>query len=174
MDPTNGRPAGAGGQRLLMTPEGAQELREELERLRTEGREEIARQLREARAFGDDANNDEHQAVREQEAILEARIASLEEVLARAIIVDASEADGDVALLGSTVTIENLATGKQASYRIAGAHETIADGTVSAASPMGQALMGARAGETVSVHLPNGRSVEVRILAIEPPRAQVA
>jgi transcription elongation factor GreA len=173
MDSTNGRPA-AGGHRLLMTPERERELREELERLRSEGREEIARLLREARAFGDDANNDEHQAVREQEAILEARIASLEEVLARATIVDPAEADGDVALLGSTVTIENLTTGKRASYRIAGAHETIADGMVSAASPMGQALMGARAGETVTAELPNGRTVEVRVLSVEPPSAQVA
>ncbi|MEX2194533.1 MAG: GreA/GreB family elongation factor [Thermoleophilaceae bacterium] len=168
MDSTNPGNGGAHASALLMTPAGAYELRAELERLRDAGRDEISQRLREANDFGADSNNDDHGAVRDDQAILEARIASLEDVLARAVVVDPATG-GDMAMVGSRVTVEDLGSGKVSSYRIGGAHEAIDRDFVSAASPMGRALMGAATGAVVTVELPSRRSLRMRVVEIVPP-----
>jgi transcription elongation factor GreA len=164
---TNGAPRESDAA-LLMTPAGAYDLAAELERLRGIGRDEIAQRLRDASGSGDDSNNDEHHAIRDEQAILEARIGSLEDILSRAVIVD-PDTTGDLAVLGSLVTVEDLDSGKRSSYRIAGAHEPIGEDFVSAASPVGRALMGTAAGAVVTVELPSRRSLRVRVVEIAPP-----
>lgn len=164
--------------RALMTATGLEQLRSERERLRQRVREEIAQGLRDARSYGDGSNNDEHHAVLEERMVLEARIALLDERVARAVVIDPQEAGAGVAAIGATVLIEDLASGGEHRYRLASAHALDPD-AISAASPMGQALLGETAGNVVTFELPNGGSRSVRLLAVEaaaptPARAAAA
>ena len=99
----------------LMTTDTLNDLRDELEQLRRHTRLEIAERLREARAYGDGSNNDEHHAVVEEQMVLEARLRSLEATIARAKVVDRRELEDGVAVLGSTLLIEDLEWGRSAS-----------------------------------------------------------
>ena len=94
----NGYPPGA----ALMTAAGLESLRSELGRLRERTGLEVAHRLREARPYGEGANNDEYHAVREEQMVLQARMASLEATIARAIVVDSGDAAQGVAAIGST------------------------------------------------------------------------
>lgn len=100
--------------------------------------------------------------------VLEARIASLENAIARAVVVDTREGRDGVAVIGSTVSVEDLTSGAKSSYQLASAHAAERD-VISAASPMGQALIGTKPGSVVTVDLPNGRSRSLRVTAIEDP-----
>jgi transcription elongation factor GreA len=151
----------------LMTAASLNELRDELEQLRRRTRVEIAQRLREARSYGDGSNNDEHHAVREEQMVLEARIASLEDTLARATVVDPDEAARGVAAIGSTVLIEDLSSSAVSQHRLASAHGSLGPDSISAASPMGQALIGASPGTIVTVQLPNGRTRSIRLLDVK-------
>ena len=163
IDGANPYPAGA----ALMTPAGLASLRSELGRLRERTDLEIAERLREARSYGEGANNDEYHAVREEQMVLQARMASLEETIARAVVVDSADAKQGVAVIGSTLWIEDLASGATAPYRLAGAHQSIGPDVISAASPIGRALMGAQPGTVATVELPNGRSRNLRLVEVE-------
>ena len=159
----SGYPPGA----ALMTAAGLESLRSELGRLRERTGLEVAQRLREARPYGEGANNDEYHAVREEQMVLQARMASLDETIARAIVVDSGDAVQGVAAIGSTLWVEDLASGATAPYRLAGAHQSIGRDVISAASPMGRALMGAAPGTVATVELPNGRSRSVRLVDVE-------
>jgi transcription elongation GreA/GreB family factor len=111
-------------------------------------------------------------AVREEQMVVEARIALLEHVIARAAIADPPEPNGIVGI-GSTVSLEDVPSGAIKTYRLASAH-AIGDGTISAASPMGQALIGSRVGAVVSLELPNGRSRSVRVVSVKRDRQPAA
>jgi transcription elongation factor GreA len=152
----NGAPA-------LMTAATLDALRDELQRLRARTRVELAQQLREARAFGAGSNTDEFHAVREEQLVLEARIAALEETVARAAVVDPGDAERGGVVIGSTVLVEDLDSGAVSQYRLASAHHSRGPDTISAASPMGRALVGATPGTVVTVDLPNGRARSVRL-----------
>ena len=163
---------GAADDAVYVTEQGLAALEHELRRLHAQKTGEVAEQLREARSFGSAAGNDELWAIREDEAILDARIARLEGVIARARIIDPRASDGGVAI-GSTVALEDLSTGTTARYRIVGVHDPAppADVTpVSAASPVGRAVIGRRPGARVSVELPGGRARELRLLQVEDER----
>ena len=151
----------------LMTAAGLESLRSELQRLRERTRLEIAQRLREARSYGDGANNDEYHAVREEQMVLQARMASLEETIARAIVVDPGDVVQGVAAIGSSVWVEDLASGTTTPYLLTSAHQPIGPDVISAASPIGRALMGAVPGTVVTVDLPNGRSRSVRLVDVE-------
>jgi transcription elongation GreA/GreB family factor len=97
--------------------------------------------------------------------VLEARIAALDAAVARATVVDPSDAVPGAAAIGSTVTIEDLESGAITRHELASAHSRGPD-FISAASPMGQALVGVVPGITVTVELPNGRSRAVRLLDV--------
>lgn len=165
MTTTNSFDRHAGNQ---MTATGLELLRAERERLRHRVQREIAQGLRDARPYGGGSNNDEYHAVREEQMVLEARVALLDERVARAVVVDPQEAGAGAAAIGATVLIEDLASGSERRYRLASAHALDSD-AISAASPMGQALLGETAGKVVTVDLPNGKSRSVRLLAVEAP-----
>ncbi len=150
-----------------MTAASLEELRGELERLRRRARLQIAQALREARSFGEGSNNDEYHAVREEQMVLEAQLAALEQTIERATIAGPDEAAPGVAVIGSTVSIEDLSSGTTASYRLTSAHQSLGPDVISAASPVGQALIGAIPGATITVDLPNGRSRSVRLVDVE-------
>lgn len=156
-----------------MTTDEPDALRWRLGRLRGPAREEIALRLREARAYGDGSNNDEYHAVREDQMVLEARIASLERAIARTVAVDPGDVRDGCATVGSTVSVQDLDSGTTSSYAIAGTPGPTGQ-VVSAASPMGQALVGARAGTVVTADLPRGRRRRLLVLTVEPPFEQAA
>jgi transcription elongation factor GreA len=168
---TNGGPVYPAGA-ALMTAAGLDELRRELEQLRQRTQHQVEQRLREARPYGEGSNNDEYHAVREEQMVLEARVAALEDTIDRAVLVDAKNAARGAAVIGATVTIEDLETGTRSRHLLRSAHHPVAPDVISAASPMGQALMGARAGTVVTFELPNGRSRSVRLVAVRtPPKA---
>jgi transcription elongation factor GreA len=150
---------------LPITAAAREALERELATLRLEKQRDIPRRLRVAREFGDTANNDEHQAIREDEAVLAARIARLEDILMRATIANDSGVD-DTVTIGSCVSVVDLASGERLEYVIDGAYGSRRQGTVSALSPVGRALLGRRTGERVSVELPNGRRRELELSAV--------
>jgi transcription elongation factor GreA len=165
-DPTHATPSP--GARIFLTEVGLRAREQELDELRAAKRDEIGRRLREARGYGEPGGNDEYLATREDEAIIDARIAALEAILAQASVVEERARPGVVGM-GSVVTVDNADNGGGARYRLVGSHETEARGDVSIASPVGRALMGRRAGETVTVSLPDGRTRRLRIASVAPP-----
>jgi hypothetical protein len=107
----------------LMTAAGLDELRSELERLRRQTRTHIEQRLREARPYGEGSNNDEYHDVREEQMVLEARLAALEDTIDRAVVVEAEHGRRGTAVIGSTVTIEDLGSGLTSRHRPWGAHQ---------------------------------------------------
>jgi transcription elongation factor GreA len=151
-----------------LTAGARQELQQNLAGLRMEQRAIPAR-LRVAREFGDTSSNDEHLAIREEEAVLATRIARLEDILARATEVD-HRGEQDSVTIGSTVTVLDVDTRERFDYVIGSAHGVLSRGTVSALSPIGQALLGRRVGERVSVELPRARRRELELRKVRQPR----
>lgn len=150
----------------LLTPQEHDGYLEELSRLREIRNREIPELLRAARAFVANAAAEEVIQIQEDQAVIDARMGRLEDLLATAQIVDAYAAP-QVVTLGRTVEVEYVRTAKVASYLIAGVPRSPAgSGTVSAASPIGAALMGRSAGDIVTVELPRGRVEELRILSV--------
>ena len=149
---------------ILLTEVGFRARERELEQLRAAKRVDIGRRLREARGYGEPGGYDEYLATREDEAI----IASLEAMLAQASVVEHRALPGVVGL-GSVVTVDETDNGAGARYRLVGSHEAQERGDVSISSPVGQALLGRRASETVTVSLPDGRTRRLRIVAVAPP-----
>jgi transcription elongation factor GreA len=150
---------------LLLTQLDFDALVRELEALRTRHRDEVARRLREARAFGGATENDDLLAVAEDAAFDRARIAQLEELVRLAAVIDGPVA-GDGAGLGSTVRVADDA-GRESEYVLIGRREDDSGRyEVTMASPVGKALWGSHPGDEVSVVLPTGRSRTLRVLAV--------
>jgi transcription elongation factor GreA len=177
-DPAVNERVAANGRRetpkALMTVARLEMLRRDVEQLRQRTRAEVAQRLRDARAYGSGLNNDEYHALREEQLVLEARMARLQETVGNAVAIDPNEVSDGRAAIGSRITIEDLATGRQSRYRLRSAHEAFERDIISAASPMGQALMGVAPGAVVSVDLPNGDVRRVRLVAAETGAAGIA
>jgi transcription elongation factor GreA len=142
---------------VAMTAESYQALKEEIERLETEGRREIAERIKTAREWGDLKENAEYHDAKNAQAHLETRIAGLREKLLRADVQD-STPPADVVALGSRVTVKDEASGREDVFVLVPATEANpSSGKLSFEAPMAQALVGARAGETVSVATPRGQ-----------------
>src|SRR3954468_11536486 len=153
---------------VLLTPEGLDKLKEEIAHLSTTKRREVAERIKEAREFGDISENSEYDDAKNEQAMLEARIASLEEKLRSASVIDASELSPDIVRVGSVVHVRDAGSGKEATYTIVGSTEANpSQNRLSNESPVGQGLLGRRQGETVTVQLPNGRQRELVVTKIE-------
>jgi transcription elongation factor GreA len=151
--------------RVLLTQADFDALVRELEALRSEHRDEMARRLREARDFGGSTENDDLLAVAEDAAVDQARIAQLEELVRLAVVVDGPGID-DGAGLGSTVRVTDDA-GRTSEYLLVGRRgEDSERHEITMASPVGKALWGAHRGDVVDVVLPNGRSRSLRVLDV--------
>ena len=152
---------------LELTADGKASLEQELEQLRAQ-RPQIAAELRDARADGDVRENAPLEAARETQGQLEARIRELEALLRHVVVTQ--ESDGtrpDAARIGSNIVLSNLATGTQMSYQLVNAAEARpGTGRLSVESPVGQAVLGRRPGEEVSVSAPSGL-VRFRLDSIE-------
>jgi transcription elongation GreA/GreB family factor len=153
---------------LPVTAAAHEALKLELEKLRHEKHHDIPERLRVARAYGDGSNNDEYLAIMEDDAIVGARLARLEDILSRATVIAPADSHDTVAI-GSSVTLYDLRSGNTVEYTIAGAHDFSESGVVSAVSPVGAALLGRSSGDLVRVQLPRGRTRELEVLAIRQP-----
>jgi transcription elongation factor GreA len=139
-----------------MTAEGLEALRTELEQLETDGRDQIASQIKTAREWGDLKENAEYHAAKEAQAHLETRILKLREKLVAAQVVEVEK--GDEAAFGSTVEVEDEKTGKTLTYTLVSSREASpSDGRLSMDSPVAHALVGRRAGDVAVVQTPRGQ-----------------
>jgi transcription elongation factor GreA len=141
---------------VILTPEGLANLKAELEHMSTVRRREVAARIKEAREFGDISENAEYDDAKNEQAMLEARIAQLEERLRSATVIDASDLDTDIVRVGSTVHVKE-ADGKKLTYTIVGSAEASpAEMKLSNESPVGKALIGAKKGDEVVFATPRG------------------
>lgn len=150
-----------------LTVAGAEKLKEELKRLKTEDRPRVVNAIAEARAHGDLKENAEYHAAREQQSFIEGRIREIESKLGNAQIVDVTTLPqtGKV-VFGVTVSLEEAATGKPLTYRIVGDDEAdIKLGMISVSSPIARALIGKEEGDLVTVQAPGG-DIEYEILEV--------
>src|SRR3954452_10806133 len=139
---------------VILTPDGLSKLKDELEHLQTEKRREVAERIKEAREFGDISENSEYDDAKNEQAMLEAKIAQLEERLRSASVIDASEIDTDVVRVGSVVHVKDE-DGKSVKYTIVGSAEASpGEKKLSNESPVGKALLGHKRGEEVSFATP--------------------
>jgi transcription elongation factor GreA len=151
---------------VILTPEGLATLKSELEHMSTTRRREVAARIKEAREFGDISENAEYDDAKNEQAMLEARIAQIEEKLRSATVIDASELDNDVVRVGTVVHVVDGDGGKH-KYTIVGSAEAKpAEMKLSNESPVGKALMGRKKGETVAVATPRGER-QLKISKIE-------
>ena len=157
-----------------MTRSGYERLSEELTHLRTTRRQEVAKQLEEARAFGDLSENAEYAAAKEEQAKLEDRISDLEAILSKVTVIDDEKLDTTRAGVGLRITLEDLDhEGKLYTYDLVGSEElsgaaVSSDGVqrISQKSPVGQAISGHLLGDEVIVKIPRGTR-KLKIVAIE-------
>jgi len=151
---------------VILTPEGLQTLKQELEHLQTDKRREVAERIKEAREFGDISENSEYDDAKNEQAMLEQRIAQLEERLRSATVIDAKDLDTDVVRVGSLVDVQDVDSGKKQKFTIVGVTEARPPERLSNESPVGKALLGHKKGDTVEVALPNGRKRKLKITKI--------
>ena len=154
-------------QEFKMSQARFDELQKELNYLKTTRSDEVAEQIKVARGFGDLSENSEYDEAKNEQGKLYSRIAEVENILLHAVIVEENEISTDVVSIGSKVTITPAAGGKQMVLWVVGSQEAdFPNGAISEDSPVGKALMGARAGDTVTVEAPRG-SMEYKIDKIE-------
>lgn len=150
-----------------MTPQGATKLREELRHLKEVERPQVSRDIGIARDHGDLSENAEYHAAKERQGFIEARIKDLEDKLARAEIIDPSTLSGTRVAFGATVTLFNVSTEEEVTYRIVGADEAdLKQGTISITSPLARSLIGREEGDEVKVRMPAGERV-YEIVSVE-------
>jgi transcription elongation factor GreA len=153
-----------------ITLRGAEMLRAELKRLKSEDRPNIIKAIAEARSHGDLSENAEYHAAREQQGFIEGRIAELEAKLSTADIIDVSQLDpGDKVVFGATVELESEDDGKRVTYTVVGDDEAdIRASRIAITSPIARALIGKSEGDVVDVAAPGGtRSYEIVAIRYE-------
>lgn len=152
----------------IVTREGYEKLKEEIEDLSIRGRREIAERIKEARDFGDISENAEYDAAKNEQAMLEARIAHLEEKLRSASIVDEKNIEKDIVGVGTTVHLKDQKTDKSSKFKIVGSSEADpAAGKLSNESPIGKALIGHKRNDVVKIPVPRGPARQLKITKIE-------
>ncbi len=151
---------------ILMTYAGLQELEHELEELKTVKRKEVAEKIKIARGYGDLSENSEYDEAKNEQGFVESRIATLEKTLKFARVIDEDELSTDSVGIGTHVKLEDE-DGDIEEYDITGSTEADpSKGKISDESPVGAALMGQKAGQTVDITLPNGLVTSYKVLEI--------
>lgn len=153
------------GQEYILTEEGKQKLEEELHYLETEKRAEIGERIKTAREFGDISENSEYDDAKNEQGLMEARIAEITRILGDATVV-ASPKRSTKVNIGSTVTV-NIGGDKRVFNIVGAAEADVREGKISNESPVGSALLGHKKGDTVSALGPTGKEIEMKIVKIE-------
>jgi transcription elongation factor GreA len=153
---------------VILTPEGHEQLKSELDFLRTDRRREIAERIAAARAFGEIAENAEYDDAKNEQMMLEHRIAQLEERLTNARVINPKDIDTSVVSVGSVVRLRDVDAKETVEYFIVGSAEANpVERKLSNESPVGKAIMGRKKGETVEVATPRGSKVKFKIMEIK-------
>jgi len=152
---------------VILTPDGHVRLKEEIEHLSTVKRREVAERIKQAREFGDIAENSEYDDAKNEQAMLEHRIATLEERLKNSRVIEKKEITTDVVSVGTKVRLRDVDARETIEYFIVGSAEANpAEHKLSNESPVGKAIMGRKKGETVEVLAPRG-SLKYKIMDIK-------
>jgi transcription elongation factor GreA len=142
---------------VILTPEGYEKLKGEIDHLRGERRREVAERIRVAREFGDIAENAEYDDAKNEQAMLEHKIAQLEERLLSARVITKKEISKDAVSVGSKVRLRDMQANKTFEYHIVGSIEANpAENKLSNESPVGKAIIGHKKGDVVEVSAPRG------------------
>ncbi|MEZ4446526.1 MAG: transcription elongation factor GreA [Polyangiaceae bacterium] len=151
-------------EKVPMTPEGQDKLREELEHLRKVEMPQVVKDIATAREHGDLSENAEYHAAKERQGMIHARTKYLEDVLSRAEVIDPAKLSGDKVKFGARVVLLNLDTDEEVTYQIVGPEESdLKQGRISVSSPLARGLIGRQAGDEVTIKLPSGqRSYEIQ------------
>lgn len=146
-----------------MTQEGKTKLEKELEVLKTEKRQEVVERIKIARSFGDLSENSEYDAAKDEQAFVEGRITTLENMVRNAVIIKDDPANSNVVSLGKTIVFKELPDGEEEEYTIVGSAEADPfEGKISNDSPIAKNLLGRQVGEQVTIQTPGGEmSVEI-------------
>lgn len=151
---------------LFITAEGKAEQEERLRFLKNEKRPEVLEKLKVARDFGDLSENSEYDAAKKEQTILETEIATIEETLRKAIIIDGKKVKKDEVSVGSTVTVYDMDFEEEDVYKIVGVIESDPDrNLVSNESPIGKGLMGKKVGDIATITTPGGE-IQMKIVKI--------
>ena len=152
---------------VILTPEGYEKLKNEIEYLKNQKRREVADRIRIAREFGDIAENAEYDDAKNEQAMVEQRIAMLEERLVSARVITKKDIAKDVVSVGSKVRLRDMGANKTFEYHIVGSAEANpAENRLSNESPVGKAILGRKKGEVVEVAAPRG-ALKFKILDIK-------
>ncbi|HEY3759326.1 MAG TPA: transcription elongation factor GreA [Solirubrobacteraceae bacterium] len=153
---------------VILTPEGLEKLKDELEVLSTARRREVAERIKEAREFGDISENSEYDDAKNEQAMLESRIAQLQDKLRMATVIDSKELSTEEVQVGSVVHVKDEKTGKSVKYTIVGSAEANPEERkLSNESPVGRALIGHKRGDEVAVQVPRGPARKLKITKID-------
>jgi len=149
--------------KIPMTPDGYNRLREELKQLKSVERPSIIRAIAEAREHGDLAENAEYHAARDRQSFIEGRVMELEDKVARAEVIDVTKLSGTVIKFGARVTLADEESDEEQTFQIVGEDEAdISRGRLSVTSPLARALISKGKGDSVEVATPRGaKSYEV-------------
>jgi transcription elongation factor GreA len=152
----------------VITPEGLEKLKEELEYLTTVRRREVAERIKEAREFGDIAENSEYDDAKNEQAMLEQRILSVEERIRRADVIDEKKLNDESVSVGVFVHVKDQKSGDSQRFHIVGSAEADPrEHKLSNESPVGSALIGHKRGDVVTVDVPRGPKRKLKITKIE-------
>jgi transcription elongation factor GreA len=150
-----------------MTQAGKEKLELELEQLKTVKRKEVVERIKIARSFGDLSENSEYDSAKEEQAFVEGRITTIENMIRNAKIIDSDELSSDSVSLGSSVTFVELPNGDEETYTIVGSAEADPfEGKISNDSPIAKSLLGRKVGDEVTVQTPGGE-MKVKITLIK-------
>ena len=149
-----------------MTLEGKKKLEDELEEYRLKRRPEVIKRIKIARSYGDLSENSEYESAKDEQAMVESRIAQIENMLQYAEIIDNEDVDKDEVSMGRTITIQELPDEEPEEYQIVGESESDPfNGKISNESPMAKGLLGHKVGEKVDIEIPSG-VMHVEILEV--------
>lgn len=143
---------------VILTLDGLKKLEQELEHYKSVKRREVAERIKEAISFGDISENSEYEDAKNEQAMIEGRILTLEKMLRNARVIDEGEIHTDVVSVGSTVLLKDLEVGDEIDYTIVGSAEADpAKNRISNESPVGKAILGQKTGSIVEVSVPAGK-----------------
>ena len=152
--------------KIYLTQSGYENLKKEVQFLKTKKRKQLSLEIGKARALGDISENAEYHAAKEAQGLNEKKISEVEDNLARAQIIDESRMSADEALVGAAVRIKDLETGEEEEYTlVSGAEADFSQGRISVSSPVGKALLGHKKGDTVDICVPAG-ALKYKIIEI--------
>jgi len=153
---------------IPITKEGLEKLEAEVAELSSVRRREVAERIKEAREFGDITENSEYDDAKNEQALLEQRIAQLEERLRRSVLIDESELDTSAVSVGVIVHVKDQKTGDSRKFQIVGpAEANPTEQKLSNESPIGRALLGHKRNDVVAVDVPRGPKKKLKITKIE-------